>query len=467
MAFDLLTLLRSRGRLTAGDVTQALGVSRATLMRRVRALGGAVVVRGQARRTTYAARRELRGSQAPLPVYRVDPKGDVQEVARLDLTWPDGCAATFLADLPWPLDATMRDGWFDGLPYPLRDMRPQGFLGRTFALRHAGMLQVPADPTRWSDDHALHAMSLLGVDLPGDLIVGAEACRLWLERVQDVRLGRAEQPIRTGEVADTYPRLAEAALADEFAGSSAGGEFPKFLTTRAFDDGRVQPVLVKFSGADTSPGSERWADLLVCEHLAGEVLPPHLGVPAATSRLYRAGGRTFLEVERFDRHGSLGRSGVVSWSSVDGALFGLADPAWPEAARHLLARGWLDTADAARIERLWRFGQLIANTDMHGGNLSFEPSRAGYQATLRPAPAYDMLPMLYAPSRGMDVPVRTWLPRLPLPAERETWFPAARAAIAFWQRCADDARISAAFRAVCAGHAGTLLDLVRRSSPDA
>lgn len=81
--------------------------------------------------------------------------GRVQEIARLDLTYPDGCAAEFLAEFDWPLDEDMQAGWFDGLPYPLNDMRPQGFLGRNFARHHAEMLQVPVDPTAWSDDHAL------------------------------------------------------------------------------------------------------------------------------------------------------------------------------------------------------------------------------------------------------------------------------------------------------------------------
>lgn len=462
MATAIVTTLRLSGRIQAGELVKSLGVSRATLMRLARAAGDEVIVRGNARRTTYAARRALRGSSAALPLYRVDERGDVEEIARLDLTYPDGCAAEFLADFGWPLDDDMQAGWFDGLPYPLNDMRPQGFLGRNFARHHAEVLQVPTDPADWSDDHALHAMSLLGADLLGNFIVGEPACRQWLERLQDARLGRGDPPVAEHDVEQVFARLAQSAMAQGLVGSSAGGEFPKFTAVREFGDGRVQHVLVKFSGSDDSAGTQRWADLLVCEHLASLTLPTHLGIEAATSRILHSGGRTFLEVERFDRHGLLGRSGVASWSSLNAALFGLAGVPWTEAARRIAGRGWLTGSDAQRIALLWHFGQLIGNTDMHEGNLSFQPYAHDGQAGVRLAPAYDMLPMLYAPARGVELPARAFEPKLPLPAEREVWERAARAAIEFWRAAAADERISTGFRAICADNAKVLLKVVVR-----
>ncbi len=65
------------------------------------------------------------------------------------------------------------------------------------------------------------------------------------------------------------------------------------------------------------------------------------------------------------------------------------------------------------------------------------------------APAYDMLPMLYAPLRGVELPPVNFAPRLPLPAERGAWQDAVNGAERFWSRAADDARISAEFRAIC------------------
>lgn len=101
-----------------------------------------------------------------------------------------------------------------------------------------------------------------------------------------------------------------------------------------------------------------------------------------------------------------------------------------------------------RIRRLWHFGRLIANTDMHEGNLAFVPGGVG-DAPLALAPAYDMLPMLYAPVRGVELPPREYRPGLPLPGERADWLAASAAAIEFWQSAAGDRRISGAFRAVC------------------
>ena len=47
-----------------------------------------------------------------------------------------------------------------------------------------------------------------------------------------------------------------------------------------------------------------------------------------------------------------------------------------------------------------------------------------------------------------------------MPAEREAWERAARAAIAFWQTAAADERISTGFRAICADNAAVLLKLL-------
>ncbi|CAN7269790.1 hypothetical protein LJR289_001187 [Pseudoduganella sp. LjRoot289] len=61
-----------------------------------------------------------------------------------------------------------------------------------------------------------------------------------------------------------------------------------------------------------------------------------------------------------------------------------------------------------------------------------------------------MLPMLYAPLRGVEIPQRSFTPALPLPSERDAWLRAANCAMAFWDEAAVDERISDAFRRVCA-----------------
>ena len=287
-------------------------------------------------------------------------------------------------------------------------------------------------------------LSTLGFDLPGDLIVGEPAYRQFLERHRQGRVPLIDDD----QLAAIYPERAAYALTHGLVGSSAAGEFPKFTASRVLA-GEHAEVIVKFSGADTSPAVLRWADLLVCEHLALQHVEESLGIPAARSQIHRAAGRTFLEVLRFDRHGAFGRSGVCTLQSLNAALLGLAPAHWNKVAGRLLGAGLISQADAQAIELLWWFGRLIGNTDMHEGNLAFRPG-------LRLAPVYDMLPMMYAPARGGEVAAREFSPALPLPPERPVWLRAAEAATSYWMRCAGDARISPGFRQICDGNAKLL-----------
>jgi hypothetical protein len=443
-AEDLLFSLRTRGRQPAAELLERLKVSRATLTRSVRALGDQVVARGSARRSAYAARRAVRGQGAPLPLWRITENGRAVPLGELLPLHPQGCVADLPSDFTWPRDPDMRDGWFDGVPYFMDDMRPQGFMGRQFAQRVAHMLQVGEDPRHWSEDDVLHALALLGSDQPGDLLLGEPAHRLWLAAQQS-----PEPPLTSRQLKAAYAQRAEAALQAGVPGSSAGGEFPKFSALREGELGEPCHVLVKFSGSDASPGSLRWSDLLVCEHLALQAMAQHLGVAAARSRIIQHAQRCFLEVERFDRHGAFGRSPLCSWFALNAAFFGLAGRPWTEGAAALRQAGWLDDETQQAIQRIWHFGRLIANTDMHDGNLSFRPG-------LRLAPAYDMLPMLYAPLRGVEVPTPAFVPPLPLPSELEAWRGAQGAAERFWAAAAADRRISAEFRAVCERNAQTV-----------
>jgi hypothetical protein len=423
------------------------------MMRLIQQLGEQVVTRGAARRTGYAARRPVRGSNAPIPLYRIGLDGRGEQIATLDPIYPLGCALRYTEPLEWPLAREMRDGWFPGLPYPLDDMRPQGFLGRNFAHQYADLLQVGDDPQQWAEDDVLYVLSVLVSDGAGNYVLGEPAYRRHLETVQ-----RGYPAIGEGQLAAAYPEQATIAMAAGVAGSSAGGEFPKFTACRLLGGVKTH-VIVKFSGNDGTPGVQRWADLLVCEHLALETLAQHLPLPAARSRVHQLAGRTFLEVERFDRHGEFGRSPLCSWAALDPALFGMAGSGWNKVAARLLADGYIDAATAAQIAQLWHFGRLIANSDMHDGNLSFVPGLAaqgGKGAPLALAAAYDMLPMRYAPVRGVELPPRDYEPSLPLPDERADWRLAAAAAIAFWHSAGADRRIGAPFRAVCRANGAAL-----------
>lgn len=442
---DILHLLGGQPHMSGSELTLRLGISPATLSRRLRLLGEELLRQGVTKNTRYALQRTLRGRRDRLPVYAIDTEGVGRMIGTLALTQPHGSLFVSHAPFPWPVvDPLMAQGWWDGLPYPLYDMRPRGFLGRDFARQHAAALEAPDDPERWTDDDIVYALSRVGHDMPGDWIIGEVAYRQFLEQQQS-----EEHFIEEDEVTTRYDELAVQALAGGNVGSSAAGEFPKFTAARQVD-GRPEHVIVKFSGADGSPAVQRWSDLLVCEHLALVTINDSLKLPVPPSRVYEAAGRHFLEVVRFDRHGRHGRSPVCTLESLNYALVARGEATWPQAAQALSQRRFLPKGEIERIRLLWWFGKLIANTDMHHGNLAFYPG-------LRLTPVYDMLPMLFAPQRGGEVPERDFKPEPPLPEERETWHDAAQAAAVFWKRCADDARISDDFRRRCAHHA-TLLD---------
>lgn len=434
--------LARRPRASAAELAGEMGVSVPTLHRLLQALGDRVVSGGKARRARYALRRPLRGDPSDLPLYAIDGDGRATLVARLAPLAPQGALMPIEA-AGWPVVDEARDGWWDGLPYPLYDMRPQGYMGRQFARAEHQRLEVSADPGEWSDDDILFVLSRSGSDVSGNLILGDLACERWLQAK-----GSEPEPIPGAKVGAAYARLAEQAIAQGVPGSSAAGEFPKFSALRDLDGQATPHVLVKFSGADGSPAVRRWADLLVAEHLALECAATMPGVESARSRVVAQAGRTFLEVERFDRLGRFGRSRLVSLDTVNAALIGESAVDWTRLAARLAGLGWLSAQDELRIQHLWWFGRLIANSDMHLGNLSFRP-----QGALALAPVYDMLPMLYAPLAGGELPGREFQPPLPLPAQRASWTAACEAALMFWRRVSADRRISEAFRKLSANNA--------------
>ncbi len=441
----LVAALSRQAAASAPDLAAQLDISVATLHRLLQEIAGNVITTGRARRTRYALRRPLRGDVADLPLYEVGVSGRAEHLSHLALVHPHGTCMS-LEGTGWPLPDESRDGWWSGLPYPLCDMRPQGYMGRQLARAEHRQLAVPENPELWSDDDVLHVLGRIGSDMSGNLILGDVAYERW----QADKVSAAE-PVKARSLGSTYARLAAQAIAGGVAGSSAAGEFPKFSALRDLAGSATPHALVKFSGAEASAAMRRWSDLLVCEHLALECVAGLAGVESARSRVVMHEGRTFLEVERFDRHGRFGRSRLCSLAVLDAALLGAGSSDWTQVATRLAAAKLIGPDDVARIEHLWWFGRLIANTDMHAGNLSFRPN-----GSLTLAPAYDMLPMLYAPLTGGEVPLRSFEPPLPLPPQRAVWSAACAAALSFWQRAAADVRIGAAFRRLCAANAKRL-----------
>ena len=447
---QLVQLLRRSHTMRGRVLCEALGgIHKSTLTRALKGLGPDLVVLGKGRRVAYGLRRPLRGNAHPIPVYQIDTEGRGVKIGLLQAVYPQGTAFQCEPPWTWPLIGDMQEGWFDGLPYLLYDMRHQGFLGRQFAKRSALMLGVSEDPDAWNDDDIMHVLSISGIDQPGDLIVGEVAYRQYLAG----RVNGQKHSITDTELTERYPQLAETALTSGVGYSSAGGECPKFTANR-WINGEPTEVIVKFSGMEHSPTGIRAADLLVCEQIASQVVLQQLGISAATSRIYRIQGRTFLEVDRFDRHGLFGRSPVCTLQSINAAVCGHTGP-WHIVAAGLRAAGFLAVAEFRKIALLWWFGKLIGNTDMHEGNLAFRPG-------LVLAPIYDMLPMFYAPTRSGDCHDMPLSPDLPLPEEQSLWFMAAEAACQFWESCARDTRISVSFQQVCRENHENVARLMRQ-----
>jgi hypothetical protein len=211
----------------------------------------------------------------------------------------------------------------------------------------------------------------------------------------------------------------------------------------------IRHVIVKFSPPTNRAAGRRWADLLVAEHIAGRVLAEN-GYDVAQSGLLGAGGRLFLEVERFDRtHG--GRIPALSLRCLAASLLDCVGEPWPVAASRLLSRGLLAQPQSDQLASIWQFGKLIGNTDMHDGNASliFPPVKP-----VRLAPVYDMLPMAYRPDAYGRIP-GTSADLLAACAAA----PPGRArdmAADFWTRLAESALASAGFRAIARHHANVL-----------
>lgn len=449
---DLFALMRSQGAVSAQQVALSLGISQPTVSRLLAAAGEEVVRIGKARASRYVLRRQIARAGSGWPLFRITAEGRPETLGQLQALHGEGYL--FVPERPCPalLHGELATGLFPGLPWFLDDQRPQGFLGRAFARRVAQEIGASPDLTRWQPDDIMLALLRHGDDAPGDLVLG--------EAMLQRALQGLVQPARTiapEARAQAYPQLADAALQGEDIGSSAGGEQPKFTATLE-QGAQTQAVIVKFSERAGTPAAQRWADLLRCEHLAGQVLAEH-GLAAAQSEIVQAGGRIFLQSTRFDRTPQGGRGGYVSLAALDGAYYGHGRIDWWQLAQQLHRDQWLDRDDAHRLSLYGWFGALIANTDMHLGNAGLVLDNA---RPLALAPAYDMLPMAFRPAGNGEVVERDHVVHLPTPAFRDAWRQSADMALAFWQRVAQAEAISSGFRRIAETAGERLARAVRR-----
>jgi hypothetical protein len=441
---ELQNLLR-QGSLPAAQVMRALDISKPTLSRLVRRSPGVLRV-GRTRATRYALEHEIRTFGAQWPLFRISRDGRAEHVADLHALQAREWWYEIKGPRPDWLMGEYAWGIFPDLPWFLDDLRPQGFMGRAFARLHAEELGLSLDPRLWDAAGVIEALLLYGHDLPGDFVIGERA----VTRFQQATLG-IPAAVPSDKRRSRYGDLAVGALQGEVPGSSAGGEQPKF-TACVEASGTLRHVLVKFSPLADTPGGRRWADLLVCEHIAATALREH-GVPACETEILEAGGRVFLEATRFDRVGAFGRRGFVSLLPLDATYYGKLDD-WASAADRLERDGWLSIEDASCLRLLWWFGRLIGNTDMHFANVGLFLDGRPFPL----APAYDMLPMFYRPEAGTEIVERQLAPLPPRPEQRSAWSKAATLAQLFWERASRDSRLSEPMRA----EATRLVESIRR-----
>ncbi|RLB67561.1 MAG: type II toxin-antitoxin system HipA family toxinoxin YjjJ [Deltaproteobacteria bacterium] len=424
---DQIRTLLETGARASREIQLRLEVSQPTVSRLISRFGGEILTLGKGPATRYARTRDIRDLGSDFPVYKVDEDGNIHPLGHLQ---------TLRGNQYWWVDSSEGGVLYDHLPWFIQDMRPEGFVGRAFAIRQNHGLDLPARLNEWNNDHVLIALARRGEDIIGNLIIGDESLQRYLDASREEQL-----VVNSGERDSLYPQLAKAAIEGDPAGSSAGGEQPKFAVM--LQNGINQHVLVKFSPQTNTPEGERWADLLVCEHLAIETIR-EAGLRAPTTRIVETTERVFLEVSRFDRIGRNGRLPLVSLTAIDNEFLGHLDD-WAATAGRLEERKMISSDDANQLRWLYSFGALIANTDMHFGNISLIYRR---NKSFELAPAYDMLPMLFRPVNG-TVPKKDFIPPGPKRDIMQQWDSALESALTFWQKAANDERLSNAFREIC------------------
>jgi len=424
-----------KGPAKTPSILRELDISQPTFSRLWATVRDGVVL-GAGKARLYGLRRNVQGVDVPIPIFRVSEEGGIRPIGYLDVLQGE-----FYATIP--LTGSGYDV-FKGLPFFTRDLRPQGFLGRIEPGRNRD-LDLPDNILHWTDEQILKYISRRSENAVGDLIFGNESYARYLESFAALE----KQVISVEERSVRYPKMAEDSMQGEPPGSSAGGEQPKFTAViRREDDGMlVEHVIVKFSPQVNTPSGRRWGDLLICEHLALQVLARN-GIPAARTTILELDSRVFLEVVRFDRVGLRGRLPMATFSALDGDL-GMMDQNWTAVARELGRLGELSGEDITIVEILDLFGALIGNTDKHHGNIAVSWT---FERKHQLLDAYDMLPMLYRPNSHGEIVEREWLPAYIGKMELRHLSKCYDMALQFWGDVINDPRISEDFKGVAECH---------------
>ncbi|SMD02369.1 HipA-like N-terminal domain-containing protein [Desulfocicer vacuolatum DSM 3385] len=424
-----------RGPSTSKEIQAATGLSQSSVARRLREMRDSVVQIQEGRLIRYAATCNAFGADDKIPLGIIDHTGKAKVVAFIRPLIHGGFFLEPLHSISNLLLGERGNGLYDGLPYFLYDLRPQGYLGRQVAREISKWHDdFPSDPRQWTNKHIGKYLISNGDDLPGNFIFGEQAF---------IRIRRRATPVTI----NNYPKLAENVMKGELPGSSAGGEQPKFTAFKSDHpspaaSGNRSHVIVKFSPKGNNDVAQRWRDILVTEYHASRIIRESIYLSAETN-LFEMDGRLFLETQRFDRFGEFGRASMVSLQSIDNEFVGLGH-SWPKIMNELFTQNLVPEQDVLTTERLWYFGQLINNTDMHPGNLSLTMERNSF----RLLPCYDMCSMGFAPKSGgeaqpflfdaSDIPDANF--------SQEELERLKRLAHTFWNNVTKDERISEEFK---------------------
>ena len=416
-----------RGPVTSKEIQAAIGLSQAAVSRQLRGMGDSIIRLPGGRSPRYAVTRNAFGGDDKLSLYMVDAHGNNVAVALVRPLAHGGFFVEPLTGIPSVLLGESGNGLYDDLPYFLSDLGPQGFLGRQIATELSSQSDdFPSDPRYWSSDHIGRYLVSNGDDLSGNFKFGQQA----LLRVR-------RRPVITST--EDYPALADSVMSGVIPGSSAGGEQPKFT---AFCGERSAHVIVKFSPKGNDAVARRWRDILITEYHATEAIHAQ-DFPAAETRLIELDDRLFLESQRFDRAGEYGRMPMLSLQAVDAEFTGLGSD-WPRVMDALHGKNMVSWQHVFDAEFLWCFGRLINNTDMHLGNLSLSIEGSVF----RLLPVYDMCSMGFAPKSGGDILLYDFTPPSHSSAVLDEYVRSNIEDMAhdFWERVANDERISDEFR---------------------
>lgn len=405
---QVLALLARGELLSAAQLAAATGKSVSSISLALGKLGDRVHRIGAARSTRYALKQDILGLAAQHELVWESPEGVIQHWGQL----------THLGN-HWLHVRSNHHDWLShrALPWFLTPIKPQGFLGRIYTRARP---DFPSEPDDWSLQQVLYIAAQIQQDPPGAISIGTPTGRLIDEVSSDISQRLNQYDARATQIGTTLP-----------AASSAGGEQPKFLSEYSADNA-WQSCIVKFTSPLHTPFGARWRALLMLEQLASQTLRDH-GIAASPSRFLQSPQRAYLESIRFDRIGIHGKRHVVAIGAMHDEFVKGSRENWVKTSQSLAQQGLITEPELKAIARIHSFGHFIGNTDMHFGNLSFFVDDV-IKPSIRLAPVYDMLPMMWRPDPHFglsDSPVRPQ----PLPtgfaAEQEQ---ARQWAIGFWEQ---------------------------------